>query len=77
MELKKELLDNIQAKVGLSIEDIKRKTPGEIRIHLEKRLGKPLRFPSLFPFIGRGNVLRDGGKTTAEINSEIKDIVHS
>ena len=76
MGLRRELLDHIQAKVGLSIEDIMRRSPDEMRDHFDKKFGKPLGFPSVFPLIGRGNVLRDGVKTSAEINSDIEEIVH-
>jgi hypothetical protein len=75
MAFKKELLKNIEAKVGLSIDDIKSKTPGELRAYFRKKSGKQLKFPSRFPAIGRGNVLRDSVKTTKEIDEEIDRIL--
>ncbi len=44
---------------GVSI-DVLRNTPlAEIRNGVEERTGKPTSFPSMYPAIGRGNVMRD------------------
>ena len=63
-----------EKKTGLTVEDIRDYTPGRFRRYLEKR-GGSLVFRSFFPFIGRGNVLRDALVSSEEINSEIDAIL--
>ncbi len=69
------LLKHIEAKVGLSIKDIQANSPHKTRKHIESKNGKTMKFVSAFPYIGRGNVLRDGIKDTATINKEIDKIL--
>ena len=66
---------NAEKRVGLSVEDIRRYTPDELRCHLEKKNKKKLSFTTEFPVIGRGNVLRDSIATSEEINREIDKIL--
>ena len=66
---------NAEKAVGLSVEDIRRYSPGELRLHLEKKNKKKLSFTTEFPVIGRGNVLRDGIISSEEINKDIDKIL--
>lgn len=69
------VLKNISKKTGLTINEIKNMTPREQKIYLEKKNNKKIHFTSRFPFIGRGNILRDGIRETEDINSEIDKIL--
>ena len=66
---------NVEKLVGLSVEDIRKYSPGELRRFLEIRNKKKLSFTTEFPVIGRGNVLRDGIITSEEINKDIDKIL--
>jgi hypothetical protein len=66
---------NVSSTIGLSISDIKYFSPEELRTHLEKRNNRKLTFVSEFPFIGRGNVLRNGIAGTREINRDVDKIL--
>jgi len=69
---------NVEKSVGLSAEEIRRYSPGELRRFLEEKNKKKFSFKTEFPVIGRGNVLRDSIITTEEINREIdKILAHS
>jgi hypothetical protein len=67
--------ENVEKLVGLSAEDIRKYSPGELRRFLEKRNKKKLSFTTEFPVIGRGNVLRDSIITSEEINRDIDKIL--
>ena len=69
------LLKHIENKVGLSVKDIRSNSPYKTRIYLEGKNKKTLKFVSAFPFIGRGNVLRDGIRERSQINYEIDQIL--
>ena len=66
---------NVENLVGLSAEIIRKYSPGELRLHLEKKNKCKFSFTSEFPVIGRGNVLGDGIKTSEEINRDIDRIL--
>jgi len=69
---------NVENLIGLSAETIRKYSPDELRLHLENKNKRKFSFTSEFPVIGRGNVLRDGIKTSEEINKDIdKILVHS
>ena len=69
---------NAEKLVGLSAEEIRRLSPGELRRYLEKKNKKKFSFTSEFPVIGRGSVLRDSIITSEELNKEIdKILAHS
>ena len=69
---------NAEKVVGLSAEEIRKCSPGELRHYLEKRNKKKFSFTTEFPIIGRGNVLRDSIITSEEIDKEIdKILAHS
>ena len=66
---------NVEKITGLSAEEIRKYSPGELRRYFEKRNKKKLFFTTEFPVIGRGNVLRDSIITSEEINKEIDKIL--
>jgi hypothetical protein len=49
----------VQKQTGRSVADLRRQTLSERRRDVERKKGRRMRFFSAFPFIGRGNVLRD------------------
>jgi hypothetical protein len=49
----------IAESVGCSVEYLKNTPLDELRANAEKKRGAPLKFVTVFPWIGRGNVLRD------------------
>jgi len=69
------LVERIEKKTGLEIEEIRDLSPYELKLYFSKRTNRNLTFSSEFPFIGRGNVLRDGLKTSNEINHDIDKIL--
>ena len=75
MQLTKELEQVIARKVGLNIEQLRQTNPVDIAKRIEQRTHKKLTFSSQFPFIGRGNALRDGVMTTEQINKDIDRIL--
>jgi hypothetical protein len=75
MKLCASLEQSIAEKVGLSIQEIRQKSPSEIATFIEGKTKKKLTFSSQFPFIGRGNVLRDGVKTSQDIDKDIDRIL--
>jgi len=66
---------NAENLIGLSAETIRKYSPNELRLHLKNKNKRKFSFTSEFPVIGRGNVLRDGIKTTEEINKDIDKIL--
>lgn len=75
MKLRRELEDSIAKRVGLTIEEIRAKNPMDIVSAIENKTQRKLTFSSQFPFIGRGNVLRDGVMSSAQINKDIDRIL--
>jgi hypothetical protein len=73
--MNKKLIKIIEKKVGLSLDEIYQMNPVDIARHIEKKMSKKLTYPSELPFIGRGNVLREGIMDSKSINSEIDRIV--
>lgn len=72
---KKEFFRIVQKNIGLSLSDINRLNPIDINAYIEKRNGKKIKITTEFPFIGRGNILRDGIITHDKINQEIDKIL--
>ena len=68
-------LENVESHVGLSSQEIKDKSPEELKVFLTKKTGKSISYKSAFPIIGRGNVLRDNISTSEEINKQIDKIL--
>jgi ATP-dependent RNA circularization protein (DNA/RNA ligase family) len=75
LTLHKQLVKNISKKIGLSMDELNKLDPREIATYFEKKDNKKLSFRSEFPFIGRGNVLRDGIVTSTMINKDIDRIL--
>jgi hypothetical protein len=73
--LNPKLLNNIAKKAGLTPEQIRAASPGELRSHLTKKTGKRFVVNTKFPWIGRGNVLRDGLEESSTINQSIDKIL--
>ena len=65
----------VQKNIGLSLSDIDKLNPIDINTHIEKQSGKKIEITPEFPFIGRGNVLRDGIVTHDKINQEIDRVL--
>jgi len=66
---------NVEKTVGLSVDEIRRYSPDELRRFLEEKNKKKFSFITEFPVIGHGNILRDSIITTEEINREIDKIL--
>jgi len=75
MKLYTKVLSCIEKKVGLSLSELDSKDPVEISEHFYRKTGKKLSFSSEFPFIGRGNVLRDGLVSNERLNNDIDRIL--
>lgn len=75
MSLSKKVLAGIERKTGLTSEQIRNLSPGELRNYLTKKTKKSFRVITEFPKIGRGNVLRDGITSTVDINRSIDKIL--
>jgi len=73
--IKEKFFQIVQKNIGLSLSDIDRLNPIDINAHIEKQNGKKTKITTEFPFIGRGNVLRDGIVTHDKINQEIDKIL--
>ena len=72
---KEKFFQIVQKNIGLSLSDIDRLNPIDINAHIEKQNGKKIEITSEFPFIGRGNVLRDGIVIHDKIDQEIDKIL--
>lgn len=75
MSLSAKLMAGIERKTGLSSAQIKNFSPEEIRNHLTKKTRKSFSITTEFPKIGRGNILRDGITSSADINSSLDEIL--
>jgi hypothetical protein len=73
--LDQKLIASIAKKAGLSAEKIKSASPVELRDHLTQKIGKRFVVNTKFPWIGRGNVLRDGLMDSYTINKTVDDIL--
>ena len=60
---------------GLPLGQIKSMSPEGFRTYLEQKNKKSFSFTSEFPFVGRGNVLRDSLISSSSLNSEIDEIL--
>jgi len=69
--MKKTVSNNIQKIVGLTIPEIQKRSPKEIRKYLSKKNKTFINIESRFPFIGCGNVLRDYLISEKELNHDI------
>ena len=65
----------VERAAGMPIDEV-RNTPIDVhREAVEKKSGKRLTFVSYFPWIGRGNVLRDRGVTHEEAEAACNDAI--
>ncbi len=75
MPLSEEAIQRISKKAGLSPHEIRDLSPEKLREHFSKKTGKPFKITTEFPFIGRGNVLRDGLMSSEEINKTVDKLL--
>jgi hypothetical protein len=75
MTNREKVFANIAQRTGMSVDEMRRKSPGEIRSFFNKKMRKPFSITSLFPFIGRGNVQHDGLRSTSQINKQIDKLL--
>lgn len=68
-----EMREAIEHEVGMPIEEIRRLPLEDWRTHLRSTFGCPLKFVSRFPFIGRGNVLRDKIVSHDQVERELDE----
>ena len=66
----------VELATGVSVEVLRDTPVDERRSTIERALGRPLRFPSRFPLIGRGNVLRDRAVSHDEVEEQFMRVVH-
>ena len=71
--VKKSLERAIARRTGLSIESLRSMTPHELRERVEKKTGHGLVFTCNFPFIGRGNVMRDKTVSRERIEKQLDE----
>jgi len=64
----------VSEKLGKSADELRNQTISEIRKEAEKKAGHPLRYKKEFPFIGRGNVLRDRLTSSDEIEKKLEEL---
>lgn len=74
-DTKREFEENVERSVGLTMEQIRATPLSELRMMAEKKLGRRLSLRSYWPFIGRGNVMRDLTTSSDSINSELDRIL--
>ena len=66
---------NAERLTGLTMAQIRDFSPFRLRKHLEERNAKRFRFVSEFPYVGRGNVLRESLADSDSLNAEIDAIL--
>ena len=66
-------VDAVELATGEKIESLQNTTLDERRRMTEAKHGAPMRFPTWFPFIGRGNVLRDRCLTHAQVEAALTE----
>lgn len=64
-----------QNSTNLTLEQLKSFSPNKLRVHLSKLRNKIIFFISEFPYIGRGNALREELIDTETLNNEIDKIL--
>jgi hypothetical protein len=65
----------VESALGEPIESVRSVTIGDRRAMREQKTGKPSRFESYFPLIGRGNVLRDRAVDHETVESELRGVL--
>ena len=64
-----------QNSANLTLEQLKSFSPNKLHVHLSKLKNKIISFISEFPYIGRGNALREELIDTETLNNEIDKIL--
>jgi len=62
---------SVERLTGKTVNDLRQFSIEDYRLELETRHKRPLRFVSRFPFIGRGNVMRDRIINSAKIEKQL------
>ena len=57
----------IERRLNKTITEIRNTTIAQNRIEIEERTGKPTKFKSWWPLIGRGSVMADRAKSNEEV----------
>jgi hypothetical protein len=70
-KLHPDLVAQIERRTGKTIEELRSTPIDEMRREVEKKCG-PMRVLSRWPLIGRGSIMRDYVKTSAEIDREFE-----
>jgi len=72
---KEKFFKMVQKNIGLGLSDLDKLSPIEINSYIEKQAGKKIKITTEFPYIGRGNVLRDRLISHDKIDQEIDKIL--
>ena len=75
MTMRERAHKNAELITGMSVSELRNASPEKFRKHCEKQFGKSVRFTSEYPFVGHGNVLRDGIMTRDVLDSEVDKIL--
>jgi len=71
----KTLIQRLERLTGQSHEEISQETLSAKRRRISQQKGKPMKFTRNYPLIGRGCVLGDNLRSTAELNREIDELL--
>lgn len=63
----------VETATGMTIAHIRSTPIDDLRREIEKKFGGPMKFVSEFPFIGRGNVLRDRLVARAQVEADLDE----
>ena len=66
----------VEIATGVPVEVLRDTPVDERRVIIEHALGRPLRFPSRFPLIGRGNVFRNRAVSHDEVEEQFMRAIH-
>ena len=66
----------VEIATGVPVEVLRDTPVDERRATIERALGRPLRFPSRFPLIGRGSVLRDHTISHDEVEKQFMGAIN-
>jgi len=75
METKTDFEMAVEKEVGESVEAIRQMPIDERRRRIENKFHQVMRIVSFFPFIGRGNVLRDQTVPHEVVESELRKAI--
>lgn len=75
MSYKENFICALVKTTGLSHKELLAKSPNELKEYLEQKNKKTIEVVSKYPYIGRGNVLRDRLMSRKKINQSIDKIL--